>query len=273
MDQKEDAEIYRQQSRSANQGKELETAVVCISRAIKLNKNKIQYHFGMAHALTEQKKYQWACIHWKRVVMMDPNDALAYYNLGYVLDMLGKVDESIKMYRESIRLDPDDADAHVNLAILLSTKGSYEEAHEHYMKALELRPEGAFAIANDLGCLYFMQGMFTKASEEFQKSISLNEKLTDAYWNMSLVLFCENKNEEAEKFFEEGMRIVKEEENKINTLKESIASYTSNKTRFEAKLKDNHHGEIENEEQTELFRIMIDGLTEIINLSTQYLEK
>jgi len=273
MNQKQDAKKYAQKGRSANRRKDFNKAVVDYSRAIKLNKNKSHHHFGMARTLTEQKKYKEACIHWKRVVMMDPEDAVAYYNLGCVLDMLGKIDESIKMYRESIRLDPDDAEAHENLAIVLSTKGSYEEAHEHYMKVLELKPEDAYAVANGLGCLYFLQGMFAKASEEFQKSISLNEKLTDAYWNMSLVLFCENKNEEAEKFFEEGMRIVKEEENKINTLKESIASYTSNKTRFEAKLKDNHHGEIENEEQTELFRIMIDGLTEIINLSTQYLEK
>jgi len=270
MNQRKDARRYARKGQSAIQGEKFESAIVYYSRALKLNKNKSHSLFGMAVALAERERCKEASILYKRVVAMDPNNSAAYYNLAFVLDMLGKIDESIEMYKEAIRLDPNDVDGYKNLAILLTSKGKCEEAREHYSKVLELKPSDIFLVSNGLGCLYFIQGMFAKASEEFQKSIALDEKFTHAYCNMSLILFCEKKVEEAEKYFQDGMKTLENEGNKLKTIKEMMVSYTDHRTRLEAEL--NSSGMV-NEEQRTLFGIMIDGLTKMIDLLTPHLEK
>jgi len=223
-------------------------------------------HHNLALLLSRKGKYEEAEQHFLKALKQEPLNALIHYNFGVILEKLGKDDESLEMYQKALCLDPDYSDGHYNLAKMLTTKGKYKEALEHYSKVLELQPSDASLVSNNVGCLYFVQGMFAKASEEFQKSISLAEKFTPAYCNMSLVLFCENKPEEALRYFKDGMKTLDEDQNKPETLKEMIESCASKKTRFEAEF---NSDEMLNRERRALLRTMINGLTEIINLLTQ----
>jgi len=270
MDKKKDARGYYQKGRSAAQENEAERAVVSYSRAIKLDKKNSSYLIGMANAVSKQERYEPASFLFKSVVAIDPRNDLGYYNLGIILEKLGKDDESLEMYQKALCLDPDDTDGHSNLANILTRKGRYKEAQEHYAKVLELKPSDTFQVLNCFGYSYFLQGDFAKAIPELHRSISLNEKDPFAYCNMSLVLFCEKDSEEALKYFEGGMKALEEDQSPIKILKEIIRSYASTKMSFEVEF---NSGKMLNEEKRTLLRTMINGLTDIINLLTQRIDK
>ena len=267
MDKKEDAIQYYRQGQSAIQDKKPEKAAISYTRAIKFDKKNLQAHLGIALAKGEQENYKEASSLYKIFVIMDPKDAVAYFNFGFVLDMQGRIDESIEMYKKALDLNPNDADGYYNLAIMLTTQENHEEAQKHYLKALELQPSDAYKVLNCFGYSYFLQGEFIKAVVELQKSIDLNGKYPLAYCNMSLILFCKGKCEEAHRNFEEGMRILEGDQSKRKAIKEKIASYTSEKIRLETKLNENR-GRLD-EGKITLLRTLINGLVNIISLLSQ----
>ena len=112
-----------------------------------------------------------------------------------------------------------------------------------------------------MGYSYFLQGEFEKAIVKLQKSIVFNGRYFIAYCNMNLVLFCKDQFEEAEKFFEGGMKIVDKEQDKTKTVKEIIENYTNEKTRLEAKINDS---EGVNEEKRTLLKTLINGLANTV---------
>ena len=267
MDQKRDAREYLERADWESMTDHGNKAIVFWTRAIRLDKDNIDHYFERAKKLHRQKKYEEATRFYKRIINMDSENEMACYYFAFALDMLGRPDESIEMYKKMISLNPVNADGYYNLGILFTQKGNYGEAQKHYTKVLELQPSDAYLVSNCKGYSYFLQGESEKAIEEFQKSITLNEKYTLAYCNMNIALFCEKKFEEAEKFFEEGMKTFEEDHHaKAKRIEGIIADYTNEKNRLEGKL---DYEEILDEENNSVLRTMVNGLANIINLLTQ----
>ena len=168
------------------------------------------------------------------------------------------------MYQKVLCLDPDDFDGHYNLASILTRKERHGEAQEHYKKVLELQPSDAYQVLNCYGYSYFLQGEFVKARTELEKSIYLNGKYLDAYCNMSLVLFCEGKSEDAVKYFEDGMKILDKEQNTMESIQALMKGYIDEKGRLEMKLDKNE--EIMDKGKIKVLRAMIHGFKKILNL-------
>ena len=267
MDKKRDAQKYCQDGRLTRNQNELTRAVVSFTRAIKLNKTKSDYLFEMANTVGSQDKFKEATVLYKMIGSMDPNNSLVFFNSGYAFQMMGKDDDSIKMYKKALDLNPNYGDVCYNLANVLIMQGKYEEAHKYYTKVLELQPADDYLVYNCLGYSYFLQGEFAKAIEELKKSISLNEKDPFAYCNMSLVLFCEEKSEEALKYFEGGLKVLEGEECPRKVFEEIIRSYVNKKTSFEVEL--NKNNEILSEAKRILLRTMVNGLIKILDLLTK----
>jgi len=267
MDSKKDAEKYDQEGRSAEQKKQFKRAIVNFTRAIKLDRNNWTNFFEVGLSFAKQEEYNKACSFYKNALVMNPQESLIYFNLGTTLQTLGKIEESIEMYRQALHLNLGDAEAHYNLAIILTTKEKYEEAQRHFVEVLKLDYARAFMVYNCLGYSYLLQGEFAKAISEFQKAIGSKEKYTRAYCNLSLVLFCENRNQEAEDVFDEGMKMLEEGESKIKVLKGITESYSREKVRLETKL--NNNEEIMAEEKMTLLKTLVNGLVNILNLFSQ----
>ena len=81
---------------------------------------------------------------------------------------LGEQGKAVQQYKEAIDDLPDFPEAHFNLAAALGA-GRYRWRTAS-LRRLKVRPNYVKAL-NNLGMLFFNQGDFTAAAQEFQKAL------------------------------------------------------------------------------------------------------
>ena len=101
-----------------------------------------------------------------------------YRALGILLWEEEKTEEAILAFEKCLYLDAADAESHNNLGVaLLDGTGDIDRATKCFKEAIKLNPNDATAYYN-LGRVYQILQMSTKAAENFQMAINLN-KLTN----------------------------------------------------------------------------------------------
>lgn len=85
-------------------------------------------------------------------------------------------------------------------------KGNPKSAIRHYKKALQI-DSSCFPALNNLGAVYFRQGMLDQAKEAFARSVELNPEDSEGYLNLGHALYQEGRFEIAAARLEEGLRL------------------------------------------------------------------
>ena len=113
--------------------------------------------------------------------------------------------------------------AYIEEARILSRRGDFNGAIKAYEKALEIDNRNVESTM-ELGSVYYQAGKLSKAEEKFRKAISMLEPCSDltlTKFNLSTVLFDQNKISEAEKFAREAYQekdYVKNDKTKANII-------------------------------------------------------
>jgi tetratricopeptide (TPR) repeat protein len=82
---------------------------------------------------------------------------------------------------------------------------NFAKAQETYLRALKANPADSFAD-NDLGVVYFMQNRFQDAEAAFRRSVALDPFLSEARYNLGLVLQRLGRRSEALEQFRVGLQ-------------------------------------------------------------------
>jgi len=123
------------------------------------------------------------------------NHCLIRYNFGLVLLYLDEVDQVFEVAVDMLRDFPDSYEPLELLAGAFASVGEYEASEENLKKALYLEPNAA-SVWNSLGLIHYWCGDFSRAIQEFEKSLRIEEN-ESVHFNLSLCLTAIKQYEEA----------------------------------------------------------------------------
>ncbi|TVR77498.1 MAG: tetratricopeptide repeat protein [Chitinophagaceae bacterium] len=140
---------------------------------------------------------------YKQLVAELPDNPELYIRLGFTYKRMGEVDAALSALNQSIRLDPANASAYQNKAMaLLRLEGNEFAAIENFDKALSLDNSLGDAYVNR-GTAYIKMGNFQKGVEDLTKGIEIlgDEVALNMYINRGIANLNLGNQEEACKDF------------------------------------------------------------------------
>ncbi|MEX5216785.1 MAG: tetratricopeptide repeat protein [Nitrospiraceae bacterium] len=184
-------------------------AVGCASEE-NIRKSKGHYQEGLARLGTDQ---QQAYVSFQKAVKLNPDNKEAHYGLGHVYATQGKFKQAEEEFRQAIRIDPDYSEAHTYLGQVLANQEEWKEAIASFRRALnnplyatpdlarfhlgramlhEGDPQGAMEVLEDaltvnppnipparlhleLGRVYHQLGFDVRARESLMKASTLDK--------------------------------------------------------------------------------------------------
>src|SRR3972149_6942681 len=105
----------------------------------------------------------------------------------------------------SLAKKKDQAPIHYRLGEVHLRDRNLADALKELTRAIELNPNDA-SYHNALGLAYFMKGMNAEAHKAFDKAVSIDPKLSDAYLNKSALYITERKWDGAIKSAQEATK-------------------------------------------------------------------
>ena len=98
-----------------------------------LRKSKGFYQEGIAQLNSDQ---QQAYVSFQKAVKLNPDNKEAHYGLGHIYSLQGRYKLAEEAFREAIRIDPDYAEAQTYLGHMLVNQDRWKEAITSYRQAL-----------------------------------------------------------------------------------------------------------------------------------------
>jgi tetratricopeptide (TPR) repeat protein len=157
---------------------EYQTAENFLKNLLQVQPNSIKALFSLGNLYQAQDRLSEAITAYHQVLALQPDAIAAYNNLGYALQQQGKWEDAIAYYQKALELQPDCVEADVNLANALHAQGKLSpEKQAHYA-----------TINNDFGSKCKQAGDLKTAIAYYRQSISMKPDLTEAHYNLDLVL-------------------------------------------------------------------------------------
>lgn len=138
-----------------------------------------------------------------------PQAADAVYRLAYVEQREDRPADSLKTYTSAAQLQKPTSEQLTAVALDYVLLKDYTDAIRWLRAAVEM--DGANGDAwYALGRADFTQSRFAEADAAFRKALAIDPKSQKAAENLGLTLDAENRPEEAERFFREGVTLAEE---------------------------------------------------------------
>ncbi len=105
---------------------------------------------------------------------------------------------------QAIQLDPRNSEAYRVLAYAYEIQEEYSKAHENYQKSLGFDPKNVAALYGD-GHSYDLEGNGEKASEKYQAALAVNGSFSPAYVGMARISLQNNNPEKALEMYQKSI--------------------------------------------------------------------
>lgn len=113
-------------------------------RAIELNPNSADAHWGYAHLLSNLGRHDEAIAEVKRALELDPLSSMIGASAGVYLIDAGRPDEGLQYLNKVLELDPNFWLAHLHAANAYCDKGQFDQAINEARRAKQLNPATSF---------------------------------------------------------------------------------------------------------------------------------
>jgi tetratricopeptide (TPR) repeat protein len=122
-----------------------------------------------------------------QLILKNAKSAEVFHMLGTIYYDQGKFNKAIRAFKRALEIEPAFTDASVGLSIILNDIGRYEEGRKVFEEARDLlNKQGTgedpylnekFSIKHDeLGEMYFHNGRFKEALDQYYKALSLSSR-------------------------------------------------------------------------------------------------
>lgn len=120
----------------------------------------------------------------QEITAIDPNNADAYYFMGSIYNFRHNPVRAIEYLKKARDADSEEADTHYRLGRAFHNLDMINNAYLEYYRAVQLKPTYTKAI-NEIGWIYYNQGNYQAAINEWKKTLSVNPKDQDAISNLA----------------------------------------------------------------------------------------
>lgn len=157
------------------------------------------YYNERGERAVERKDLTAAAYDYQRALSLNPDYAQAHYGLAAVYEGLQKYDDAINEYGQAIRLDSSFGHARNNLARLLLRRGKdkdYEDALQMVDEELRVSPGDAglqYSLYKNHGWANYELKNYTQAENDLRRAVTLREDGAAAHCLLGLVLEAQKK--------------------------------------------------------------------------------
>jgi Tfp pilus assembly protein PilF len=148
-----------------------------------------------------------AIAEFREAVELDPQNSRNHHALGNAYYRNQQIPEAIGAFRRAVEIDPRFSDAWNDLGAAYIAQQNWGAAIDAFQRALAnpryLNPERAYI---NLGNIYFMQGQYEQAAEEFRKVIDIFPQSPDGYFLLGRTLLADGKAKEAQGHLERAVK-------------------------------------------------------------------
>jgi len=155
----DDPEVLNNLGSVLREERQLEEAIVCHHRALRLQAEFPEAWCNLGNALYDYGRLDEAELSFRTALTQRPAFPSALVNIGNVLRRRGRTGDAIACYHKALALNPALAEAHLNLGNLRKEQGRLDEAMICYSRAVAARPDYAAAHANLLFTLAYVDGL------------------------------------------------------------------------------------------------------------------
>jgi type IV pilus assembly protein PilF len=137
-----------------------------------IKKSNGYYQEGVANLSVDRQK---AFVSFQKAIQLNPDNKQAHYGLGHIYALQGKFKEAEEAFREAIRLDDDYSEAHTYLGQVLAQQGRWTDAIKSYKRALSNPLYATPDLARyHLGRALAHEGDMQAAVEAFEDALLVN---------------------------------------------------------------------------------------------------
>lgn len=149
--------------------------------------------FGQLFLQQEQLEQALACYRW--AVQQDSNCAEAHFQMGEALYRQEHYEAAITSYRQAVKLQPSGQGYH-HLADALLKMQQWEAAVAAYTQAVQLDPDFSWSY-NNMGDALMHLEQWDAAANAYKRAIQLNPEFVWSHYNLGDVLAKQNQWEKA----------------------------------------------------------------------------
>jgi len=120
----------------------------------------------------------------QEITMIDQNNADAFYFMGSIYNFRHNPVKAIEYLKKARDADSEEADTHYRLGRAFHNVDMINNAYLEYSRAVQLKPTYTKAI-NEIGWVYYNQGDYQAAINEWKKTLLINPKDRDAISNLA----------------------------------------------------------------------------------------
>lgn len=192
-----------------------------VQSANKDDPNLYLYYYDMGKLQYLTKKYNEAVASFTTSCELNGSFVPSRYNLGLSQVKLKNDTAAISAFRKCIDINPRYEKAYLEEARALARRNDYSGAISAYESVISLNNINTTAIT-ELGNVYKNAGRLAKAEESFRKALTMlssSEEQTKTKYNLSTVLYDEEKTIDAEKYAKEAYEeksYIKDTKNRAN---------------------------------------------------------
>jgi tetratricopeptide (TPR) repeat protein len=160
-----------------------------------INRIKAQEAINTASELLQNNKLEasFICLH-QYLEQTDPTSSDVYNYLGWIYSRIEQFDEAEKCYRMALSQMVICPATYVNLIVLLNAQQRLDEIEPIFQKAILINEIRKDILFGEYGISLEKQGNFSKAIENYKKSIQYSLIFTDIVIFKDGIERCEFKN-------------------------------------------------------------------------------
>lgn len=165
--------------------KDAKKAYEYIEKALSINPDDIGSNVFYGDLLKREKKYEESLIQFEKVLSLNPKHAYIYNEIGLVYEKMDDYEKALKYHTK--QLDNDDRLYYrVHRGLIFMSLDRLDEAREDFYIAIELDPLNPHAY-NNIGICYQCEDKLDEALKYYEKTMEIleNEPFDKIYRNMA----------------------------------------------------------------------------------------
>ena len=157
--------------------------------------------------LTQQKYAEARAAYEKALAQLDPeNHPPILRGIARTWFQENQPDKAIQVLQQALQIKPDDAESLRLIINLLVAQGKEKEAQEYMAKLPQGQTVDPATLLN-IGIKYYNEGKMPEALAEFDKVVTENPNLPDAYYYRGLAYLASGKTAEAKADFQKLLEL------------------------------------------------------------------
>ncbi|MDG0838187.1 tetratricopeptide repeat protein [Staphylococcus equorum] len=172
----------------------IEEALTALFANIEENPKEVENYINAGILIAEAGEVEKAEKFFQKAITLDPENGAIYYNLGNVYYNEVRFSEAIKLYQQALKYKVDLVDTNYMIGMSFNQLEAFKEALPFLMTAAEKDDRKDVEVQFQYGLVLCHLEMFEQAMTQLNHVLTLDEKHSDALYNLGLATYMQTED-------------------------------------------------------------------------------